>query len=339
MKKKCINKCFHLTILLGFLGLSLGSLAAETNTANSSQQTTNNKHSLDRIVAIVNDSIITNNELTTQVNLIQQSLVKRNMPVPPENVLRKQVLEHMIDTELEMQMAKNAGIQVDSHDVDEAIENIAKRNNVSVEEIHKVVGVQGLTWKAYRRNVKKEIIIGRLQQKAVGSITVTDQEVENYLTSNARTSAVKMSDSFHIEDILIPLPADPTSQEVQAAEKRANTVLEKLKNGANFNELAVAESSGQDALQGGDLGFRQLPELPEAFATRVIDMKPGDLSQPIRTANGWHIIKLVAIQGGNASASPDKAQVKNLLYQRKYNEALENWMQQMRSSAYIQTFL
>lgn len=298
------------------------------------------KQPLDRIVAIVNDSVITNNELETQVGLVKETLTKRNMPIPPEKVLRKQVLQHMIDTELEMQMAKNVGIEVDSHDVDEAIERIAKQNNVSVDELRKIIAGQGLTWKAYRRSIKKEITVSQLQQKAVGSILVTDQEVDNFLASNAGSLSGRISESFHLEDILIPLPADPSSQEVQAAQQRAYSVLTRLKNGANFNEIAIAESGGSDALQGGDLGFRQLPELPEAFAAAVVNMKPGDLSDPIRTSNGWHIIKLVAVEGGGSVAgTPDKEQVKKMLYQRKFNEALQNWMLKIRGTSYIQTFL
>ena len=340
----CMKKIISTISVITLLGYYSTSIAAESSSKPAAKQTSevqesSTKQPLDRIVAIVNDSVITNNELNIQVDLVKETLTKRQMPIPPENVLRKQVLQHMIDNELEMQMAKNIGVEVDSHDVDVAIERIAQQNHVSVEEIHQAIEKEGLTWKAYRRNLKKELIVNQLQQKVVGPILVTDQEADNYLAANAEGLSGKMSESFHLEDIVIPLPADPTSQEVQAAEKRAYEVLTKLKNGANFNELAVAESSGNDALQGGDLGFRQLPELPEAFAKEVIHMQPGDLSDPIRTANGWHIIKLVDIRSGGNSAGPTKEQVKKLLYQRKFNEALENWMLKIRGSSYIQTFL
>ncbi len=343
-----MKKTSLLLVSLISCGFALKCVAAETEQSSSvtpakepvkTVEHSANVQPLDRIVAIVNESVITNNELDTQVNLVKATLTKRNMPIPPEKILRKQVLQHMIDTELEMQMAKNVGVDVDSHDVDAAIANIAKQNNISLEELHKVIAGQGLTWKEYRRSIKKEITVSELQHKVVGSILVTDQEVDNFLASNAGNLSGKMSDSFHLEDIVIPLPANPSSQEVQAAQQRAFSVLTRLKNGANFNQIAIEESSGTDALQGGDLGFRQLPELPEAFATAVVHMKPGDLSEPIRTANGWHIIKLVAIQGGNGGGAPDKEQVKRLLYQRKFNEALENWMQKIRGTSYIQTFL
>jgi peptidyl-prolyl cis-trans isomerase SurA len=344
-----MKKINLLLVSLLSCGFALNSIAADAEQSTTAEpakkvvktsEHSEAKQPLDRIVAIVNESVITNNELDTQVSLVKETLTKRNMPIPPEKILRKQVLEHMIDTELEMQMAKNAGIDVDSQDIDEAIERIAKQNNVSVEDLHKVIASQGITWKEYRRSIKKEMTVSQLQQKAVGSILVTDQEVENFLASNAGSLSSKISESFHLEDILIPLPADPSSQDVQAAQQRAYSVLTRLKNGANFNEIAIAESSGSDALQGGDLGFRQLPELPEAFAAAVVNMKPGDLSDPIRTSNGWHIIKLVAVEGGGSSVGvPDKEQVRKMLYQRKFNEALENWMLKIRGTSYIQTFL
>lgn len=342
-----MKKISLLLVSLFSLGCAFNAVAVETASSHATsvkesektEKPSEAKQPLDRIVAIVNDSVITNNELEAQVILVKETLNKRNMPIPPEKVLRKQVLQHMIDTELEMQMAKNVGIEVDSHDIDEAIERIAKQNNVSLEELHKIIAAQGMSWKAYRKSIKKEITVSQLQQKVVGSILVTDQEVDNFLASNAGSLSSKMSESFHLEDILIPLPADPSSQEVQAAQQRAYAVLTRLKNGANFNQIAIEESSGSDALQGGDLGFRQLPELPEAFATAVVNMKPGDLSDPIRTANGWHIIKLVAVEGGGATGTPDKEQVKRMLYQRKFNEALENWMLKIRGTSYIQIFL
>lgn len=294
------------------------------------------KQPLDRIVAIVNDSVITSNELTIQVNVVRRSLEARQMAMPPDNILRKQVLEHMINSDLEEQMAKSAGIEVDSHDIDDAINKIAERNHITLAEMHQMAEGQGFTWKAYRQNLKKEIMISELQQKVVGRIVITDQQVDSYLAGAGTASTSK---AFHLEDILIPLSGSPTSQEVATAEKRAESVMDKLKQGANFNQLAVAESGGEDALQGGDLGFRQLPELPEAFAKRVVTMHPGDLSGPIRTANGWHIIKLVAIEGGASTAGPTKEQVRNLLYQRKYNEAVDNWLMQLRHSVYIKIFL
>jgi len=294
---------------------------------------------IDRIVAIVNDSVITDNELNVHVNQIRLQIEKRQMQLPPENILRKQVLQHMIDTELQLQMAKQAGIEVDNHDVDEAIQKVAERNHVTLEQLQKTVQSEGgMSWKSYRNSIKKELMISRLEQKAAGQIIVTDQQVDDYLNSNSLRSA----DSFHVQDILIPLPSTPTSEQVQKGEAQAEHIIKQLKAGANFNQLALAESSGQDALQGGDLGFRKLAELPEAFAARVVAMKPGDIAGPIRTPNGLHVIKLVEVQGGSTGnkVNPNqKEQVRNLLYQRKFNEAIENWMQRLRSAAYIKIFL
>lgn len=327
--------------LLGLVSLPVfaNAEAVTTPPAKTSAQSHNTRQPLDHIVAVVNDNVITSTELNSQVNSIKKTLEQRHTPLPPDNILRRQVLEHMINVEIELQMAKQAGIELDSHDIDEAINRIAQQNHISIETLRHNLESQGLTWKNYRQQIKKEMIVSQLQQKVAGQIVITNQQVDNYLASNINSSGAPMTNNaFHLEDIVIPLPAEPSSQEVLSTEKRANAVLAKLKNGANFNELAVAESSGADALQGGDLGFRQLAELPEVFASQVVNMKPGQLAGPIRTANGWHIIKLIAVEGGHANGAPSKDQVRNLLYQRKYNENVENWLMRIRSSAYVKIY-
>lgn len=343
MIQKLMGHCLKMSLGIGLLGMAYTAVAAsETTSEKTPEKTAETKklprQSLDSIVAIVNDNVITGNELDEQVAAIRVMISQRHMAMPPDDVLRKQVLERMINQELELQMAKKTGIVADSHDVDEAIDEIAARNHVSVDDIRKTVEADGMTWREYRRKVKKEVTINQLLQKAVGQIVVTDQQVDDYLKSNTASFGDQMGNSFHLEDILIPLSVNPTSEEVQAAKDRANAVMAKVKGGADFNTIAASESGGQNALQGGDLGFRRLPELPEAFAAEVIKMSPGDLAGPIRTSNGWHIIKLVDIQGGPA-ASPNKDQVRNFLYQRKYNEAVENWVRRIRNSAYVKIML
>lgn len=335
-----MKRTTKLSATLALLGLvSLPIWAHADTSTHASSTNLSQRQPLDRIVAAVNDNVITSTELNTQVNSIQKTLEQRHTPLPPSDILRRQVLEHMINVEIELQMAKQAGIELDSHDVDEAIGHIAQQNHISIDTLRKNVEAEGLTWKNYRQQIKKEIIISKLQQKIVGQIVITDQQVDNYLASNMNSSGANMTNSaFHLEDIVVPLPGEPSSQEVASAEKRADAILTKLKKGANFNELAVAESSGTVALQGGDLGFRQLAELPEVFASQVVNMKPGELAGPIRTANGWHIIKLIAVEGGHANGGPSKDQVRNLLYQRKYNEAVENWLMRVRSSAYVKIY-
>lgn len=336
-----LNTISATLVLLGQISLPVFANAevATTSPTNTPTQIQNARQPLDHIIAVVNDNVITSTELNTQVNSIQKTLKQRHTPLPPKNILRRQVLEHMINVEIELQMAKQMGIELDSHDIDDAIGRIAQQNHISVDTLRQNVEAQGLTWKNYRQQIKKEMIISKLQQKAAGQILITDQQVNNFLTSNMGSSGAHMANNaYHLEDIVIPLPAEPSSQEVLSTKKRADVVLAKLKKGANFNELAVAESSGKNALQGGDLGFRQLAELPEAFASQVVSMKPGELAGPIRTANGWHIIKLVAIEGSQANGVPSKDQVRNLLYQRKYNENIENWLMRIRNNAYVKIY-
>jgi len=292
--------------------------------------------SLDHIVVIVNKTVITQSELDEGIERIKKQLAASHTPMPPNAVLRQQVLDQLINRKLQLDMAASAGIHITDEDVSKAIATVAEKNKVSTEKLYSLVAEQGLTKEAYRQEIHDEITINHIEQQMVGSkITVSQQEVDDFLRSPTWRSY--NSKEYHLEDILIALPEKPSAKDITEAKARAASVLAKLRKGASFNEAAVADSSGSKALQGGDLGWRKLPEIPTAFANRLVTMKTNEIAGPIQTPNGYHIIRVSGIRnvGMQGSKAEQRKQVQQLLFQRKLEEALQSWTTQLRSAAYI----
>jgi peptidyl-prolyl cis-trans isomerase SurA len=295
-----------------------------------------NKQPLDVIVAVVNKTIITQSELDDAINRIEKQLLASHTPVPSDSILRKQVLDQLIDRKLQLDLAEQAGIRVTEEDVTKAIKDVARKNHITPDRLLAAVAEQGLSASEYRREIRDEIAISQIAHQMMGNkITVSDQEVDDFMHS-----AVWLSyngKEYHLEDILIALPEKTTRQDVFAAMARAKAILEKIHSGVNFHEAAVTDSGDSKALQGGDLGWRKLPEIPSAFAGKLVTMKENDVEGPIRTANGFHIIHVAGIRnvGMQGNQMDQRKQVQQLLYQRKYEEALQAWISRLRSEAFI----
>ena len=292
---------------------------------------------LDKVVAIVNDNVITASELNAQIEILRQQIAAKNMQLPPENVLRKQVLQHLIDEDLQLQLAKNNNMTIDSTELDDSIAKIAAENKLTLTQLREELAKQGLTWESYRENVRKEMLIARVQQRSVGKdIVVSAQQVDDYLKTAQQNE--KTQQLFHVENIIIPLPEAPTPAQLSKAKAKARLLLNKIKQGEDFNRLAIAESSGEYALEGGDLGERHLAELPEVFANEVIGMKAGDVAGPIRTGNGFQLIKLVSINANKERHEVTKTHVRHILLKQDANttsaeadKKINNLYQQLKS--------
>ena len=270
------------------------------------------KQLLDKVVAIVNDGVITSSELDKQVELSKMQILAQKMQMPQESVLRKQVLQHLIDVDLQLQMAKQSGITVDDNELNKAIERIATMNHITLEQLRGEIKKQGMGWQEYKDNIRKEMIITQLQQKNVGKdIIITNDQVEQYIKTGITVDHSKLT--YRVQNIVIPLSEEPTSEQVKKAKARAEKLLAKIKKGDDFSRLAIEESSGEWALEGGDLGERHLAELPEIFAKEVVNMKVGQTVGPLRTGNGFQLIKLVAIGGDNQKHVITQTHVRHIL--------------------------
>ena len=285
---------------------------------------------LDKVVAVVNDNVITASELESQIDVLRQQITAKNMQLPTEAELRKQVLQHLIDVDLQLQLAKKNDITIDDTDLNEAIAKIATNNKLSLTQLREELTKQGLSWEAYRENIRKEMLINRIQQKAVGhEVVVSSQQVEDYLKTFQQDEK-QQQQTYHVQNIVIPLPEEPTTEQVNKAKAKARILLSKIKQGDDFNRMAIAESSGEYALEGGDLGERHLAELPEVFAERVSSMKVGEVSGPLRTGNGFQLIKLVAI-GGKEPHQVVKTHVRHILLKQDMSMTTDEAIKQVNN--------
>lgn len=267
---------------------------------------------LDGIAAVVNNDVITLSELAKQEDKIKKHITARQIQTPSPLELRAQVLNYLIDRKVELQTAARAGIVVDDETLNAAVESIASKNGLTINELKQTITKDGLSYAEYRDEIRKEMTIERLLQREVGSrIVISKQEVDKYLHSVAYEQ--QNVREYHLEDILIALPEIPSSKELQAAQKTADDIREKLKNGQSFQELAIAKSNGHEALSGGDLGWRRLEEIPSIFTTTLPSMSAGEVAGPIRTGNGLHLIKLVAIRGNTTTHHTTETHARHIL--------------------------
>ncbi len=246
---------------------------------------------LDNIIAVVNDDVITRVELDNRLQLVKKQLGARTQ-LPDDAILRKQVLERMIMEKLQLQIAKRSGIRIDDETINRVIENIAKENKLSMEQFQKVLSRDGMSFADFRENIKNELLINELRKRQVkNKITVSEQEVDNYLANKANIK--NHDEEYRLSHILIATPEAATPAQIQKARRRAEALRKRIVNGEDFTRLAIGNSDGPQALKGGDLGWRKAGQMPTFFSQIINDMKIGDVSPPLRSASGFHIIKLM----------------------------------------------
>lgn len=252
---------------------------------------------IDRVVAIVNDDIIARTELDDQIRTIKAQLRQQRIPLPPENVLQRQVLERMVVEQIQLQLAEEISIVVDDDSLNQAISGIAAQNRLSLAEFRDVLQDEGYDFARFRENIRKEMIIVRLRQQNVDSrVSITEQEVDNFLAIQRRQG--QGNDEYRLGHILIALPDAAAPEQIGEAQERAAGVLAQLRDGADFSEVAVTSSDGQQALDGGDLGWRRANEIPTLFADMVPQMSVGEISDLVRNSSGFHIVKLLEHRPG-----------------------------------------
>jgi peptidyl-prolyl cis-trans isomerase SurA len=253
--------------------------------------------SLDSIVAVVNEDVITQVELKEEFRKVVRILKKKEAKLPPANVLGKQVLDRMILERIQLDMARRTGIKVDDTTLSRAINRIAAQNGMSLSEFRENLALQGIDIRQFRNEIKTQIVLKRLlQRNVINKVTVSDQEIENFLFNIDKQGGLEQA--YHIQHILIATPEAASPEVIKQANAKAQQVVKKIRAGADFTSTALAVSDGQNALEGGDLGWRKAGELPSIFSDSILKMKVGDISNPIRSPSGFHIIKLVEEKGG-----------------------------------------
>ncbi len=280
---------------------------------------------LDRIVAVVDKDVVMESELKNRIVSVQRQLGSRNINLPPESVLKQQVLEQLILENLQLQLGQRGGVRIDDWALNDAISRIAGRNSMSVEQFKKNLEADGMSYANAREEIRREMIINRVRQRQIGErIQISEQEVDNFLKSPEGQASTQIE--YRLGHILIATQDNPTPDQVRAAQKQANELAQKLNKGANFTEQAITYSKGQNALKGGDLGWRSPDQLPSLFANQAIKMKKGQVSAPVRSPGGFHLFKLLDTRG-NEKHMEEQVHVRHILV--KPNEIRSDLESQM----------
>ena len=286
------NQRLHRKLIGGLLFILMSlMLSVCANAEENADKKLDKTGSIERIVAIVNEDIITQVELESEMKLIKQQIRAQRSNLPPDSLLEKQVLDRLIAMKIQLQMADSRRIRVDDESLNRAIETMARKNQLSLDQFRQVLERQEINFSEYREKIRNEMIMTRLQQRQViRSINVTEQEIEDFLANqDLRDSS---QDEIRLQHILVVIPEAANPDMIRKAREKAETVVDKLKAGEDFADVAIAYSEGQQALEGGDLGWRKLAEIPTLFSGLVKNMKTGDVSDIVRSPSGFHIIKL-----------------------------------------------
>lgn len=244
---------------------------------------------LDRIVAVVDEGVILQSELNEAVRSVQQQYANNPGQLPPMDVLRRQVLDRLILMKLQVQRADDQGIRVSDADVDQAVAAVAQQNHMSPEQLRAAVESEGNSFAAFRRQLGDQLLVQRLHDSVVhDQVTITDSEINNMLASPTYKAG-----EVHLAHIQVGLPAGATAADIKAAQDKAEQATNAIKGGMDFHAAAIRYSDAQDALEGGDLGWRRVDEIPPAFADAVSNMKAGDVTPAMRGPTGFHILKLI----------------------------------------------
>jgi peptidyl-prolyl cis-trans isomerase SurA len=290
---------------------------------------------LNSVAAVVNDQPITQQQLDHEVNFYRHQMQDSKMQTPPDNILEAQVLNQMIVTQLQLQLAKEMKITVTSDQVAAQLTTLAKQQNISLDQLFTKAEESGLTKAELRQQITDQLTIHELVNKeVVPKISITDQEVAMY--QNNQASLANQNTTYDVKNILIALPSSPTSEQVSKAKQKAQNLIDQITGGeVSFDQAAISSSDDQFALKGGDLGSRKAVELPAVFVDDVVSMQVGDVAGPIKADNGFHIIMLASKDESDDQGTMSDEQVRQALFNRKLFESIQTWIDGLRAQAFV----
>ncbi|MGA9025078.1 MAG: peptidylprolyl isomerase [Steroidobacteraceae bacterium] len=266
---------------------------------------------LDRIAAVVNDGLVLKSELDAQIDAVTKRLQEQKVQMPSASVLRQQVLERLILSEIQVQRAKRVGLAISDEQLNGTLQEIAARNKIPFDQLPTALQAQGIDYKTYREQMRKEMVLSTLRERdVIAHINVSPHELEQYL---ARQQSAATNDEFNVSHILLSLPEAATPQQLAEITRKARDLADRASKGEDFGQLAIANSNGQTALDGGQLGWRKGSQLPQFILDLVTKMKPGDVSEPVRTPSGFHIVKLNERRSGEAQVIINQIHVRHIL--------------------------
>ena len=267
---------------------------------------------LDRIIAVVNDEVITRRDLDDRIKVVLSQLRSQGTPLPAPEVLEKQVLERVIYNQVQLQYAKETGLRVEDAILEKAVNRIAEDNKISVAAMRQALEKDGVNFNKFREELRDEIIMVRLREREVDNkIQIADSEIDNFLsTLQAQDGKVE---EFNLSHILVRVPEQASPEQLQQRRARAEQALAQIKGGADFRQVAASFSDAPDAVQGGAMGWRELAQLPTIFAEAVKELKSGEVGSVLRSPNGFHIVRVNERRGQDAPMIVSQTHARHIL--------------------------
>ncbi len=267
---------------------------------------------IDSIVAVVNDEIITRQELAARVDFAFRQLRQQGTPPPPREVIERQLLERLIGDRVQMQHARNIGMRVDDAELDKALARIAAENKLTPAQLRATLERDGVPFDKFREDIRSEITLARLREREVAQkIVITESEIDNFIQNQQAQPG--RGDEFNVSHVLVSVPENASPEQLQARRARAEQALAQLKGGADFRQVAAAFSDAPEALQGGLLGWRESERLPTLFLEALRPLQAGQLTELLRSPNGFHILRLNERRGGQAPIMVQQTRARHIL--------------------------
>ncbi|EGW5502497.1 peptidylprolyl isomerase SurA [Salmonella enterica subsp. enterica serovar 4,[5],12:i:-] len=267
---------------------------------------------VDKVAAVVNNGVVLESDVDGLMQSVKLNAGQAGQQLPDDATLRHQILERLIMDQIILQMGQKMGVKITDEQLDQAIANIAKQNNMTMDQMRSRLAYDGLNYSTYRNQIRKEMIISEVRNNEVRRrITVLPQEVDA-LAKQIGTQK-DASTELNLSHILIALPENPTSEQVNDAQRQAESIVEEARNGADFGKLAITYSADQQALKGGQMGWGRIQELPGIFAQALSTAKKGDIVGPIRSGVGFHILKVNDLRGQSQSISVTEVHARHIL--------------------------
>ncbi len=266
---------------------------------------------VDQIAAVVNDEVITRSELEQRYRTVMQQLRRQNIQMPPRDLLLKQTLDRMVTERALLQHAKTSGVRADPAQVERAVQRIASQNGMSVEELKAALTRDGVSYERFRENISNEILISRARERQVESrLNVSDAEIDSHLQSQAGAA---QDEEYDVSHILVSIPENATPEQIQERRARAQTVIDELGRGGDFAQLSASYSDAPNALDGGSLGWRAAGQVPTLFLDALRGMNPGEVSELIKSPNGFHVIRLNDKRGKDVTTVITQTRARHIL--------------------------
>lgn len=268
---------------------------------------------LDGIVAVVNEDVVLASELLERLDAVQRQIASANVQAPPNDVLVSQIMERLVLESLQLQEADRRGVQVDDETLTRAVMSFAEQNGMNLEQFREALAADGIAYREFREQIRREMVLNRLQRNLVSRrIAISDKDIDDLLNSPYYQQL--LSDEYRVGHILLTFEENASESVVAAARQRAADIVAELRQGAEFRQMAIANSAASTALEGGDLGWRKAGELPSLFAEEVLSLERGETANPIETSGGIHIVQLLEVRGASTQ-SEQQSLVRHILVQ------------------------